>query len=110
NTKILQKGIQKCIANSILIKFNQIGTLTETLAAIKMAKNAGYTTIISHRSGETEDATIADLAVGIASGQIKTGSISRSDRIAKYNQLIRIEEALGKKAKFNGIKEVKGQI
>ncbi|TCV99220.1 phosphopyruvate hydratase [Biostraticola tofi] len=109
NTKILKEGIDKGIANSILIKFNQIGSLTETLAAIKMAKDAGYTTIISHRSGETEDATIADLAVGTAAGQIKTGSMSRSDRVAKYNQLIRIEEALGERAPFNGLKEVKGQ-
>jgi len=109
NTKILKEGIEKGIANSILIKFNQIGSLTETLAAIKMAKDAGYTTIISHRSGETEDATIADLAVGTAAGQIKTGSMSRSDRVAKYNQLIRIEEALGSRAPFNGLKEVKGQ-
>ena len=109
NTKILKEGIEKGIANSILIKFNQIGSLTETLAAIKMAKDAGYTAVISHRSGETEDATIADLAVGTAAGQIKTGSMSRSDRVAKYNQLIRIEEALGGKAAFNGLKEVKGQ-
>ncbi|SPP32432.1 Enolase [Arsenophonus endosymbiont of Aleurodicus floccissimus] len=109
NTKILQEGIEKGIANSILIKFNQIGSLTETLAAIKMAKDAGYTAVISHRSGETEDATIADLAVGTAAGQIKTGSMSRSDRVAKYNQLIRIEEVLGEKAPFNGLKEVKGQ-
>ncbi|WP_159565144.1 phosphopyruvate hydratase [Budvicia diplopodorum] len=109
NTKILKEGIDKGIANSILIKFNQIGSLTETLAAIKMAKDAGYTAIISHRSGETEDATIADLAVGTAAGQIKTGSMSRSDRVAKYNQLIRIEEALGNRAPFNGLKEVKGQ-
>ncbi|KAA5993057.1 phosphopyruvate hydratase [Pantoea sp. M_5] len=109
NTKILKEGIEKGIANSILIKFNQIGSLTETLAAIKMAKDAGYTAVISHRSGETEDATIADLAVGTAAGQIKTGSMSRSDRVAKYNQLIRIEEALGSKAPFNGLKEVKGQ-
>ena len=97
---------------TILIKFNQIGSLTETLAAIKMAKDAGYTAVISHRSGETEDATIADLAVGTAAGQIKTGSMSRSDRVAKYNQLIRIEEALeraGTPAPFNGLKEVKGQ-
>ena len=108
NTKILKEGIEKGIANSILIKFNQIGSLTETLAAIKMAKDAGYTAI-SHRSGETEDATIADLAVGTAAGQIKTGSMSRSDRVAKYNQLIRIEEALGDRAPFNGLKEVKGQ-
>ncbi|WP_421242567.1 phosphopyruvate hydratase [Aeromonas enteropelogenes] len=109
NTKILKRGIDNGIANSILIKFNQIGSLTETLAAIKMAKDAGYTAVISHRSGETEDATIADLAVGTAAGQIKTGSMSRSDRVAKYNQLIRIEEALGEKAPFRGLKEVKNQ-
>ena len=112
NTKILKEGIEKGIANSILIKFNQIGSLSETLAAIKMAKDAGYTAVISHRSGETEDATIADLAVGTAAGQIKTGSMSRSDRIAKYNQLIRIEEALeraGTPAAFPGLKAVKGQ-
>ncbi|MGP1947086.1 MAG: phosphopyruvate hydratase [Arsenophonus sp. NC-PG7-MAG3] len=110
NTKIFREGIEKGIANSILIKFNQIGTLTETFAAIKMAKDMGYTTIISHRSGETEDVTIADLAVGTAAGQIKTGSITRSDRVAKYNQLIRIEELLGKKAPFNAIKEVKTKL
>ncbi|WMC11123.1 phosphopyruvate hydratase [Oceanimonas pelagia] len=109
NTKILKEGIDKGIANSILIKFNQIGSLTETLNAIKMAKDAGYTAVISHRSGETEDATIADLAVGTCAGQIKTGSMSRSDRIAKYNQLIRIEEELGDKAPFRGLAEVKGQ-
>jgi len=109
NTKILQKGIDLGIANSILIKFNQIGSLTETLAAIKMAKDAGYTAVISHRSGETEDATIADLAVGTAAGQIKTGSLCRSDRISKYNQLLRIEEYLGDKAVFNGRAEIKGQ-
>ncbi|MBB1474742.1 phosphopyruvate hydratase [Shewanella sp. SG41-3] len=109
NTKILKRGIDNGIANSILIKFNQIGTLTETLAAIKMAKDAGFTVVISHRSGETEDSTIADLAVGTAAGQIKTGSLSRSDRVAKYNQLLRIEEALGSKAPYNGLKEVKGQ-
>ena len=109
NTKILQEGIDKGIANSILIKFNQIGSLTETLAAIKMAKDAGYTAVISHRSGETEDATIADLAVGTASGQIKTGSLCRSDRVSKYNQLLRIEEFLGDKAIFNGRSEIKGQ-
>lgn len=109
NTKILERGIKEGITNSILIKFNQIGSLTETLAAIKMAKDAGFTAVISHRSGETEDATIADLAVGTAAGQIKTGSMSRSDRVAKYNQLIRIEEALGERAPFNGLKEVKGQ-
>ncbi|CAJ0990976.1 phosphopyruvate hydratase [Pantoea sp. Nvir] len=110
NTRILKEGIERGIANSILIKLNQIGSLTETLAAIKMAKDAGYTVVISHRSGETEDTTIADLAVGTASGQIKTGSMSRSDRVAKYNQLIRIEETLGAKAPFKGLKEVKGQL
>lgn len=109
NTKIFKEGIDKGIANSILVKVNQIGTLTESIAAVKMAKDAGYTAVISHRSGETEDSTIADLAVGLAAGQIKTGSMSRSDRIAKYNQLIRIEEALGSKAPFKGLKEVKGQ-
>ncbi|GEM80993.1 phosphopyruvate hydratase [Vibrio superstes] len=109
NTKILERGIKEGITNSILIKFNQIGSLSETLAAIKMAKDAGFTAVISHRSGETEDATIADLAVGTAAGQIKTGSMSRSDRVAKYNQLLRIEEALGERAPFNGLKEVKGQ-
>ncbi|MGL9760152.1 MAG: phosphopyruvate hydratase [Symbiopectobacterium sp.] len=109
NTKILKEGVEKGIANSILIKFNQIGSLSETLAAIKMAKDAGYTAVISHRSGETEDATIADLAVGTAAGQIKTGSMSRSDRVAKYNQLIRIEEALADRAAFNGLKEVRSQ-
>ncbi len=110
NSKILKEGIDKGIANAILIKFNQIGSLTETLAAIKMAKDAGYATIISHRSGETEDTTIADLAVGTAANQIKTGSMSRSDRIAKYNQLIRIEEELGTdKAPFLGRKAIKGQ-
>jgi enolase len=109
NTKILARGIEQGIGNSILIKFNQIGTLSETLAAIKMAKEAGFTAVISHRSGETEDATIADLAVGTAAGQIKTGSLCRSDRVAKYNQLLRIEEFLGDKAVFNGRKEIKGQ-
>ncbi|MGL4835392.1 MAG: phosphopyruvate hydratase [Shewanella sp.] len=109
NTKILSRGIENGIANSILIKFNQIGSLTETLAAIRMAKAAGYTAVISHRSGETEDATIADLAVGTAAGQIKTGSLCRSDRVAKYNQLLRIEEQLGEKAPYRGLKEIKGQ-
>ena len=105
NTKILQRGISESIANSILIKFNQIGTLTETLAAINMAKAADYTAVISHRSGETEDTTIADLAVATAAGQIKTGSLCRSDRVAKYNRLLRIEEELGSNSVFNGIKE-----
>ncbi|KKB62490.1 enolase [Robbsia andropogonis] len=102
NTKILKEGIQRGIANSILIKINQIGTLTETFAAIEMAKRAGYTAVVSHRSGETEDATIADIAVGLNAGQIKTGSLSRSDRIAKYNQLLRIEEDLGDIASYPG--------
>ena len=102
NTKILKEGIEKGIGNSILIKINQIGTLTETFAAIEMAKRAGYTAVISHRSGETEDSTIADIAVGLNAGQIKTGSLSRSDRIAKYNQLLRIEEALGETVSYPG--------
>lgn len=102
NTSILRKGISQGIANSILIKLNQIGTLTETLDAVEMAKRAGYTTIISHRSGETEDTTIADVSVACNTGQIKTGSMSRTDRVAKYNQLIRIEEELGKSAVFKG--------
>ena len=102
NTKILKEGIEKGIANSILIKINQIGTLTETFAAIEMAKRAGYTAVVSHRSGETEDSTIADIAVGLNAGQIKTGSLSRSDRIAKYNQLLRIEEALGETVSYPG--------
>jgi enolase len=102
NTKILKEGIDKGIANSILIKINQIGTLTETFEAIEMAKRAGYTAVISHRSGETEDSTIADIAVGSNAGQIKTGSMSRSDRIAKYNQLLRIEEDLGDIATYPG--------
>jgi enolase len=102
NTKILREGIQRQIANSILIKINQIGTLTETFAAIEMAKRANYTAVISHRSGETEDSTIADIAVGPNAGQIKTGSMSRSDRMAKYNQLLRIEEDLGDVASYPG--------
>ncbi|MBT0585084.1 phosphopyruvate hydratase [Alteromonas oceanisediminis] len=109
NTKILKRGIDNGVGNSILIKFNQIGSLSETLDAIKMAKVAGYTAVISHRSGETEDATIADLAVGTAAGQIKTGSLCRSDRVAKYNQLLRIEEQLGEKAPYKGRSEIKGQ-
>ncbi|MFN9211724.1 MAG: phosphopyruvate hydratase [Betaproteobacteria bacterium] len=102
NTRILREGIERGIANSILIKINQIGTLTETFAAIEMAKRAGYTAVVSHRSGETEDSTIADIAVGTNAGQIKTGSLSRSDRIAKYNQLLRIEEDLGDVASYPG--------
>ena len=108
NTKILKEGIEKGIGNSILIKFNQIGSLTETLEAIQMAKAAGYTAVISHRSGETEDSTIADLAVGTAAGQIKTGSLCRSDRVSKYNQLLRIEEQLGAKAVYRGRTEFRG--
>ncbi len=107
NTKILKEGIDKSIANSILIKFNQIGSLSETLDAIKMAQDAGYTAVISHRSGETEDTTIADLAVATAAGQIKTGSASRSDRIAKYNRLLRIEAELGESAPYRGRAEFK---
>jgi enolase len=104
NTERLSQGIEKGIANSILIKVNQIGTLTETLEAMQMATNANYTNIVSHRSGETEDSFIADFAVATRAGQIKTGSISRTDRIAKYNQLLRIEEELGAGAKFAGRK------
>ena len=107
NPKILKEGIDKGITNSILIKLNQIGTLSETLDAIQMAKDANYTTVISHRSGETEDATIADLAVGTCAGQIKTGSLCRSDRVSKYNQLLRIEEELGEKAPYRGMAEFK---
>ena len=107
NTSILAQGIERGIANSILIKFNQIGTLTETLDAISMAHKAGYTTVISHRSGETEDVTIADLAVATSAGQIKTGSLSRSDRIAKYNQLLRIESMLGEAATYPGKSAIK---
>jgi len=103
NTEKLSQGIKKAVANSILIKVNQIGTLTETLDAIEMAKRAGYTAVISHRSGETEDCTIADIAVAVNAGQIKTGSLSRTDRIAKYNQLLRIEEFLGDTAQYNGL-------
>ena len=102
NTEILAEGIEKKIANSILIKPNQIGTLTETLAAIEMATKAGYSAVVSHRSGETEDATISDIAVATGATQIKTGSLCRSDRLAKYNQLLRIEHALGARAKFDG--------
>jgi enolase len=102
NTKILKQGIDQKIANSILIKINQIGTLTETFAAIEMAKRAGYTAVVSHRSGETEDSTIADIAVATNAMQIKTGSLSRSDRMAKYNQLLRIEEELAEVATYPG--------
>lgn len=106
NTKILQRGVEQGIGNSILIKFNQIGSLSETLAAIRMAHEAGFTAVISHRSGETEDATIADLAVGTAAGQIKTGSLCRSDRVAKYNQLLRIEAELNGGVPYRGRAEV----
>jgi enolase len=102
NVKRLQRGIDSDIANSILVKVNQIGTLTETINAVSLAQNSGYTSVMSHRSGETEDYTIADLAVALNCGQIKTGSASRSDRIAKYNQLLRIEEELGSSARFLG--------
>ncbi|MBQ0719395.1 MAG: phosphopyruvate hydratase [Gammaproteobacteria bacterium] len=108
NTKILQRGIDEDIANSILVKFNQIGTLSETLDAIQMAKDAGYSVVISHRSGETEDTTIADLAVGTAAGQIKTGSLCRSDRVAKYNRLLRIEAELDGTAAYRGLAEFRG--
>jgi enolase len=107
NVQRLKTGIDKGIANSILVKVNQIGTLTETIAAVNMAHNAGYTSVMSHRSGETEDNTIADLAVALNCGQIKTGSASRSDRMAKYNQLLRIEEELGSTAYFPGVKAFK---
>ena len=107
NIERLGKGINEGIANSILIKLNQIGTVSETIDAIALAQKAGYTSIISHRSGETEDVTIADFAVGTGAGQIKTGSLSRTDRVAKYNQLLRIEEALGKKALYPAKKAFK---
>lgn len=109
NTKILARGIEQGVANSILIKFNQIGSLTETLAAIKMAQAAGFSVVISHRSGETEDTTIADLAVATSAGQIKTGSLCRSDRVAKYNRLLRIEEELQDAAPYRGRAEIKSQ-
>jgi enolase len=107
NVARLSRGISESVANSILVKVNQIGTLTETLAAVDMAHRAGYTAVISHRSGETEDSTIADLAVATNCGQIKTGSLARSDRLAKYNQLIRIEEELGKQARYAGREALK---
>jgi enolase len=107
NVKRLSQGIKQGLGNSILIKVNQIGTLTETLAAVEMAHKAGYTAVMSHRSGETEDATIADLAVATVCGQIKTGSLARSDRTAKYNQLLRIEEELGPQAKYAGREALK---
>jgi enolase len=102
NTTRLAQGIKDGIANSILVKVNQIGTLTETIAAVRLAQSSGYTAVMSHRSGETEDSTIADLAVALACGQIKTGSLARSDRTAKYNQLLRIEEELGDAARYAG--------
>jgi enolase len=108
NTEFLSRGIKTQTANSILVKVNQIGSLTETFDAVAMAQRAGYTAIISHRSGETEDATIADIAVGLNAGQIKTGSLCRSDRVAKYNQLLRIEEELGDKAIYAGTTHVWG--
>jgi enolase len=104
NVKKLERGIETNVANSILIKVNQIGTVSETIDAINLANKNGYTAVMSHRSGETEDATIADFAVGSGVGQIKTGSLSRSDRTAKYNQLLRIEQELGKRAVYNGKK------
>lgn len=107
NIERLRRGIEEKCGNSILIKLNQIGTVTETIDAIVLARKAGFSSIVSHRSGETEDATIADFAVGLGTGQIKTGSLCRSDRTAKYNQLLRIEESLGKKAKFAGRKALK---
>jgi enolase len=109
NTRILKRGIDEGVANSILIKFNQIGTLSETLQAIEMANAAGFTSVISHRSGETEDTTIADLAVATGAGQIKTGSLCRSDRVAKYNQLLRIEAFLGNQARYPGRGAIYGQ-
>ena len=107
NPKILKEGIAQGIGNALLVKLNQIGSVTETLDAVEMARQAGYRSVISHRSGETEDSTIADLAVGTAAGQIKTGSASRSDRVAKYNQLLRIEEELGTAARYAGRAAVK---
>jgi enolase len=113
NPAILKKGIEQGIANALLVKLNQIGTVSETLDAIEMARRAGYASVISHRSGETEDSTIADLAVGASAGQIKTGSASRSDRIAKYNQLLRIEEELGARGRYAGraaIRQLKASV
>ncbi len=109
NMKIFERGIRESVSNAILVKLNQIGTLTETLATIEMAKRASYTVVISHRSGETEDTTIADLAVATNSGLIKTGSLSRSDRLAKYNQLMRIEEQLGAAARYAGKSVLRGR-
>ena len=109
NTERLRRGIESGVANSILVKVNQIGTLTETLEAVRAAREAGYTAVMSHRSGETEDTTIADLAVATGAGQIKTGAPSRSDRVAKYNQLLRIEEELGERASYPGISAFAGR-
>jgi enolase len=108
NPEIIRKGIREGVANSVLIKLNQIGTITETLEAIEVAKSSGYTTVISHRSGETEDTTIADFTVATNAGQIKTGSACRTDRICKYNQLLRIEEELGPAARFLGKEAIRG--
>jgi enolase len=108
NTRRLERGIREGVANSILIKLNQIGTVTETIEAIEMARRAGYTAVVSHRSGETEDAFIADFVVAMGTGQIKTGSASRSERVAKYNQLLRIEEELGAQAHFPGRAALRG--
>jgi enolase len=110
NVERLCRGIADGIANSILVKVNQFGTLTETIAAIRLAQCSGYTTVMSHRSGETEDSTIADLAVALGCGQIKTGSLARSDRTAKYNQLLRIEEELGDTARYAGRAAIKGFV
>ena len=110
NPAFIEKGIKNDTANSVLIKVNQIGTLTETLDAIRLAQTNGYTCMVSHRSGETEDTTIADLAVAVNAGQIKTGSASRTDRMAKYNQLLRIEEELGEEARFLGVKAFKNRM
>ena len=110
NPAFIEKGIRNDTANSVLIKVNQIGTLTETLDAIRLAQTNGYTCMVSHRSGETEDTTIADLAVAVNAGQIKTGSASRTDRMAKYNQLLRIEEELGEEARFLGVKAFKNRM
>ena len=107
NMEILRKGINENVANAILIKFNQIGTLTETLGTIEVAKKAGYNNVVSHRSGESEDTTIADLSVGTGVGQIKTGSLCRTDRTAKYNQLLRIEEAIGDNCSYEGYRTIK---
>jgi enolase len=110
NPEILRRGIDEGVGNAVLVKLNQIGTVTETLDAVAMARDAGYAVVISHRSGETEDTTIADLAVGTGAGQIKTGSASRSDRTAKYNQLIRIEEELGSAAKYAGKAAIRAEL